>query len=164
MRWSSSYRKPLDRTLTTAENNVYDGPARTREINLAEEGEQDKMIFIGEHLTEEESEKLRQLLKEYRDCFAWSYQDLKGISEEVVVHTIPLRADAKPITQRPYRTNPKVAQTIQDELKKLLDVGFIYEIEHSDWVSPIVCVPKKNGKLSGCVDFKKLNAHTIKDH
>ena len=83
-------------------------------------------------MTEEESEKLRQLLKEYRDYFSWSYQDLKGISEEVVVHTIPLRADAILVTQKPYRTNPKITQTIQDELKKLLDVGFIYEIEHLD--------------------------------
>ena len=93
----------------TVENEIYDGPARTKEINLADEGEPDKLVSIGEHLTEEESEKLRQLLMEYRDCFAWSYQDLKGILEEVVVHTIPLRSDAKPITQRPYMTNPKVA-------------------------------------------------------
>ena len=115
-------------------------------------------------MTEEESDKLKALLIEYRDCFAWSYEDLKGIDEQIVVHTIPLRVDAIPITQRPYRMNPKISQTIQEELKKLLDVGFIYEIEHSDWVSPIVCVPKKNGKLRVCVDFKKLNANTIKDH
>ena len=25
---------------------------------------------------------------EYRDCFAWSYEDLKGIDEQIVVHTI----------------------------------------------------------------------------
>jgi len=112
-------------------DGVYDGPTRTKENNLAKEGDPDKPLFIGEHLTKEESEKLQQLLKEYRDFFAWSYQDLKGISKEVVVHTIPLRADAIPVTQRPYITNPKVAQTIQDELKRLLDVGFIYEIEHS---------------------------------
>jgi len=145
-------------------SNVYDGPTRTRELNLANEGESYIMVFIGDHLTEEESEKLRQLLKGYRDCFAWNYQDLKGISEEVVVHTIPLRVDAKPISQRPYRTNPKVALTIQEKLKKLLGVGFIYKIEHFDWASLIVCVPKKNEKLRVCVYFKKLNAHTIKDH
>jgi len=125
-------RSNPDEESNARSNNVYDGPTRTRELNLANDGEPEKMVFIGDHLTEEESEKLRKLLKEYRDCFAWSYQDLKGISEEVVVHTIPLRADAKPISQRPYRTNPKVALTIQEELKKLLDVGFIYEIEHSD--------------------------------
>ena len=46
-------------------DGVYDGPARTRMINLAQEGETDKPIYIGEHLTEEESEKLRQLRVEY---------------------------------------------------------------------------------------------------
>ena len=39
-------------------DGVYDGPARTREINMVEEREPDELVFIGEHLTEEESEKL----------------------------------------------------------------------------------------------------------
>ena len=95
------------------------------------------------------------------DCFIWRYEDLKGIDENIVVHTIPLRADAIPVTERPYRTNPKIAHTIHEEFKKLMDVGFIYEIELLDWVSPIVCVPKKNDKLRVCVDFKKLNSCTV---
>ena len=35
---------------------------------------------------------------------------------------------------------------VKEELQKLLDVGFIYPISKSEWVSPIVLVPKKNGK------------------
>ncbi len=31
------------------------------------------------------------------------------------------------------------------------------------WLSPIVVIPKKNGKLRICIDFKKLNATTKKD-
>ena len=57
-----------------------------------------------------------------------------------------------------------MARIVQDALQKLLDAHFIYEIEHSEWVSPIVCVPKKNGKTRVCVDYKKLNAYTVKDH
>ena len=38
-------------------DGVYDGIARTKEINLAEEGELDKLVFIGEHLSKEECEK-----------------------------------------------------------------------------------------------------------
>ena len=120
--------RPSQVEVHPSEYGVYDGPARTKEIDLALEGETSEPIFIREHLTEEESDKLIALFMEYRDCFAWSYGDLKGIDEQIVVHTIPLRADAVPVTRRPYRTNPKIAQTTQDELKKLLDVGFIYEI------------------------------------
>ena len=53
---------------------------------------------------------------------------------------------------------------VEAELQKLLDANFIYELEHTEWVSRIVVVPKKNGKLQICVNLKKLNEQTIKDH
>ena len=42
---------------------------------------------------------------------------------------------------------------VKDELQKLLNVNFIYPIYDSKWVSPLVIVPKKNGKWRVCVDF-----------
>jgi hypothetical protein len=45
----------------------------------------------------------------------------------------------------------------------LLIAGFIEFVEKVTWLSPIVIVPKKNGKLKICIDFKKLNATTKKD-
>ena len=53
---------------------------------------------------------------------------------------------------------------VKQEIDKLLQVGFVFPVEESDWVSPIVISVKKNGKLRVCVDFKKLNAVTKKDH
>ena len=44
------------------------------------------------------------------------------------------------------------------------DARFIYEIEHTPWVSPLVVVPKKNGKLRVCISLKKVNATTIRDY
>ena len=51
-----------------------------------------------------------------------------------------------------------------EEIGKLLDEGFIYEIEHIEWVSPIVILTKKNGKIQVCIDLKKVNAATMRDH
>ncbi len=45
----------------------------------------------------------------------------------------------------------------------MLAVSFIKPIEEVTWLSPIVLMPKKNGKLRICVDFGKLNAVTKKD-
>ena len=104
------------------------------------------------------------MLKEYKDCFAWSYEDMKGVPPEVVQHTIPIRDDAKPVQQRPYDMNPKYETIVKEEIDKLLNAGFIYEIEHTEWVSPIVIVTKKNGKIRVCVDLKKVNAATVRDH
>lgn len=45
-----------------------------------------------------------------------------------------------------------------------MDAGFIYPISDSEWVSPLVLVPKKNGKWRICVDYRELNKATKKDH
>jgi len=45
----------------------------------------------------------------------------------------------------------------------LLAIGFIQSIKDAIWLSPIVVVPKKNGKLKIYINFKKLNAATKKD-
>lgn len=83
---------------------IIDGVYNVPKIDLAQEEKSSKPICIGEHLVEEESEQLKQLLVEFKDCFTWSYEDLKGIDENTVVHTIPLIADVVLVTQRPYRT------------------------------------------------------------
>jgi hypothetical protein len=43
-------------------------------------------------------------------------------------------------------------------------VEFIYPISDSEWVSPLVIVPKKNGKWRVCVDYRALNKATQKDY
>jgi hypothetical protein len=45
----------------------------------------------------------------------------------------------------------------------LLVTSFIKLVEEATWLSPIVVMLKKNGKLKICVDFKKSNATTKKD-
>jgi hypothetical protein len=45
----------------------------------------------------------------------------------------------------------------------LLAIGFIESIEEATWLSPILVVPKKNGKFKICIDFKKLNGAIKKD-
>jgi len=45
-----------------------------------------------------------------------------------------------------------MTRIVHEELQKLLDSQFIYEIENSEWVSPIFCVPKENGEIRVCVD------------
>jgi hypothetical protein len=60
--------------------------------------------------------------------------------------------------------NPTLKDIVKEEFQKLLNVNFIYPISDSQWVSPLVIVPKKNDKWRICVDYKELNKATKKDH
>jgi hypothetical protein len=46
--------------------------------------------------------------------------------------------------------NPNYALRVKEDLDKLLDVGFIYPIKTTQWLSPLVIVPKKK-KKTNCV-------------
>src|ERR1043165_5109475 len=108
--------------------------------------------------------------------------DLKGISPSICQHTINLETDAKPVVDRQRRLNPKMKDMVRTEVLKLLAAGIIYSIAYSKWVSPVHCVLKKGGMtvvpndknelipqraIIGCrmcIDFRKLNKATRKDH
>ena len=45
----------------------------------------------------------------------------------------------------------------------MLRLGFIWPVKQATWLSPIVVVPKKNGKIRVCLDYRKLNAATMTD-
>jgi len=54
-------------------------------------------------------------------------------------------------------------EAIESEVKKLIKSGFIWEDQHPNWVANIVLVPKKNGKIEICIDYRNLNASCPKD-
>ncbi len=105
---------------------------------------------------------MEQLLKEFKDVFAWTYKDLKGIPLELAQHKIKLDITILSAHQAKYRLNPNYVTVVKQNIDKLLIPIFIESIEKATWLSPIVIVPKKNGKLRICIDFKKLNATTKK--
>ena len=61
------------------------------------------------------------------------------------------------IRSRPYRLPEHKKKVVQDELDAMLDMGVIEE-SHSDWSSPVALVPKSDGFVRFCVDYRKVNA------
>ena len=66
------------------------------------------------------------LLTEYKDVFAWSHEDMKGLDPKFYQHKINLAADAKPVQQRRYRMNPNYEARVKEEIDKLLKAGFTF--------------------------------------
>ena len=111
------------------------------------------MINIGKCCTPKEREAAKKLFEEYRDFFAWSYEDLKSYRGGEVKHQIPLKLDVVPFRQKQKNYNPKVGDAIFQEVDKMLKARIIYPIHHSTWIANIVPIKKKNGEIRICVDF-----------
>ena len=133
------------------------------EMNLGTQ-EDPKTIRIYKNLNLKEYEEWFQFLIKCKSASAWTYKDLKGIPREVCQHHIILEPNTKPVRHRQYRMNPKYSLMVKEEIDKLLECGFIYPVPYSEWVSPIVFVPKKNGKVRIYQDFRELNSATRKDY
>ena len=85
--------------------------------------------------------------------FAWSYEEIPGIYPSIVEHEIKTYLNAKPIRQRLRVVNPRKAPAIKAEVEKLLNVGFIYLVPLTEWVSNPVPLNIKQGTIRVCMDF-----------
>ena len=131
------------------------------DLNNGEGGE--KLVKISKGLSEEERRKPIALLREYMDVFAWSYQEMPGLSPNLVTHKLKVDPNAKPMKQplRKYRID--VEEKINVEVNKLLKARYIEEIECPSWLANIVPVKKKGGQIRIYVDFRGLNKACPKD-
>ncbi|GJX88753.1 reverse transcriptase domain-containing protein, partial [Tanacetum coccineum] len=102
-------------------------------------------VVISALLEQNEKERLVLVLKNHKEAFAWKTSDILGISPSFCKHKINFEDDVKPVIQRQRRLNPNMKEVVKKEIIKLLDVGIIYAIKDSPWVSPVHCVPKKGG-------------------
>nr|GEU59615.1 reverse transcriptase domain-containing protein [Tanacetum cinerariifolium] len=109
------------------------------------EGDDKLPVIIAKYLSVEEKTALITVLKSHKRAIAWKLFDIKGIDPEFFTHKILMEEDFEPAVQYQRRVNPKIHDVIKQEVIKLLEAGLIYPIFDSPWVSPVHCVPKKEG-------------------
>ena len=123
-----------------------------------------------------------RVLREHKEAIGWSLANIKGIRPSMCMHRILLEDDNKPTIEAQRRLNPTMKEVVRKEVLKWLDVGVIYPISNSPWVSPVQVVLNKGGMtmiknenneliltriVSGwgiCIDYRRLNKATRKDH
>uniref|UniRef100_A0A2N9IIB9 Uncharacterized protein n=1 Tax=Fagus sylvatica TaxID=28930 RepID=A0A2N9IIB9_FAGSY len=131
---------------------------------VSSSNEAERRSRLGPAAPSEQKEALIALLREFHEIFAWSYQDMPGLDTDIVVHKIPLKPECKPVKQALRRMKPEVILKIKEEVEKQLKAGFLSTVTYSDWVANIVPVPKKDGKVRMCVDYRDLNRASPKDN
>ncbi|CAM8901314.1 unnamed protein product [Rhodiola kirilowii] len=139
-------------------------------------------VIIKNGLEADQERRLIEVLSNHKLAIGWTLADIRGISPAVCMHRILLEDGAKTSREPQRRLNPIMMEVVQKEIQKLLDADVIYPISDSQWVSPVHVVPKKTGitvekNAAGelvttrvkngwrmCIDYRKLNAVTRKDH
>ncbi|KAL5468889.1 hypothetical protein EMCRGX_G030034 [Ephydatia muelleri] len=119
----------------------------------------EQMVMSTEGLIDEEKDKLRRLLREYKGIILLHDGDIGHTSQ--VFHHIDT-GEARPIKQSLRRLPFNQRREVKDLIDAMLEKKVI-EPSQSPWCSPIVLVKKKDGSTRFCVDFRQVNAVTRKD-
>ena len=116
------------------------------EVDIGPE-DRPRPMYVSAKLDPEYKQELIDLLKEFKDCFAWEYYEMPGLDRSIVEHRLPIKPVYRPFKQVPMRFNPNVLDDIK-ETERLLEAKFIRPCRYAGWISSVVPVYKKNGKLS----------------
>ncbi|GKC96990.1 hypothetical protein Tco_1162432, partial [Tanacetum coccineum] len=100
------------------------------------------------------------VVRDFPDVFP---EELPGIPpEREVEFSIELIPRTEPISKAPYRMAPIELKELKEQLKELLERGFIRP-SVSPWGAPVLFVKKKDGSMRLCIDYRELNHVTIRN-
>ena len=88
---------------------------------------------------------------------------MPGLDRSIVEHRLPIKYGFQPHQKPAHRCNPNILPDIKAEITKLGEAKFIWQCQYAEWISNVVLVYKKNGKLRVCIDFRNLNKATPLD-
>ncbi|CAA0827444.1 Unknown protein, partial [Striga hermonthica] len=127
------------------------------------EGCEGRKFRIGKDLEEPIRLRLIQLVREFADIFAYTAEELTGISAEVIEHRLNIDLSMRPVKQKRRHHGAEMDKIIEQEVEKLLGARHIKEIQFPEWLSNTVMVSKAEGKWRMCIDFRDLNKACPKD-
>ncbi|KAD0228464.1 hypothetical protein E3N88_44576 [Mikania micrantha] len=106
---------------------------------------------------DEEKKRLIEVLKARKQAIAWKLMDIKGINPSFCTHRILMEDEFMPVVQSQRRLNPNMQEVVKKEVLKLLDAVVTNEKNE--------LIPTRT--VTGwrvCIDYRKLNDATRKDH
>lgn len=132
---------------------------RVQTIQIAE----GKNVKMGSELEHEVKKDISRVLMKHSDSFTSKATEIIRIDLEIASHNLNVNSGAKPVVQKKRKFAYERQKVITEEIKKLLEVRFIREVQHPEWVANVVLVKKSNGKYRMCVGYTDLNKVCPKD-
>ncbi|KAM2816798.1 hypothetical protein COP1_040994 [Malus domestica] len=124
------------------------------------------MVKIGTTLLPPIQLALIFFLQENTEVFAWSYEDMSGISPNIICHRLSIDPKTKPVRQKRRSYDAERYEAMKAEVEKLKGIGFLREVNYPTWVANVVLVKKNPTKESlllqkvlwrMCIDYTNLN-------
>lgn len=113
-------------------------------------------LIVNPELTKEQKGALQDTLLPYASLFS----DLPGRTS-MAEHSVHTQL-GKIIKHKPYCIPAARREAIKQEIKSMLALGVIRPSQ-SEWSSPIVLVPKPDGSVRFCIDFRAVNTISKRD-
>ncbi|KAM1781776.1 hypothetical protein ACFX11_040315 [Malus domestica] len=124
------------------------------------------MVKIGTTLSPPIRLALISFLQQNTEVFAWSYEDMSGISPDIICHRLSIDSKTKPMRQKRRSYDTERYEAMKVEVEKLKGICFVREVNYLTWVANVVLVKKNWAKESPllqkvlwrmCVDYTDLN-------
>ena len=103
----------------------------------------DRKITIGGNLSKEEEAELIKIIAKNKDVFTWSAFDLKGVSRDIIQHSLDINPRIKPKQQRQRKMSEERILGAKAKVQRLLNTNVIREVKYSEGLANVVLVPKK---------------------
>ena len=99
----------LSRLLLQEEKSIQPHEESIEVINLGTEIDK-KEVKIGANLESSVKRRLVQMLHDYVEVFASSYEDMPGLDTDIVVHRLPTKEACPSVKQQVRRTRPDMSE------------------------------------------------------
>ena len=118
-----------------------------------------------EQTPHQQNGRLRALLQQYEDVFLASSLTGTGASTlgDLTPECIPIFPGSTPYNRPPFRLSPKEKAEIERQVAEALGNGWI-ERSSSAYGAPLLFVPKPDGSLRMCIDYRGLNKIIVKNN
>ncbi|XP_070029012.1 uncharacterized protein [Nicotiana sylvestris] len=117
------------REVENFENKPKSNLDETKAVNLGD-AEPVKETRISIDLSPTEKEEYIRFLKEYEDIFAWSYDDMSGLSTSIVAHKLPTNPMCPPVKQKLRKFKPDMSLKIKEEVTKKIKAKVLKVVEY----------------------------------
>jgi hypothetical protein len=87
-----------------------------------------KQVIIRTGLSQEEENRLIEFLQSNKDVFAWTSNDLGGVSRDIIEHKLDINQNCRPKKQKLRKLAEDRIQAAKAEVQRLLDAKVIREV------------------------------------